>query len=116
LLARIASRPSTDQQANELAFGTRHTFAAWRVEERGADQLLMCDFSGRTRSWPMVTPLGSGGSRLYFGSAVVPITTAQGQATMGFRFNALLGFHQLCSSALLGAARSRLARLSVRTP
>jgi hypothetical protein len=106
LLARIAFRPSTDEHAKELALGIRDTFAAWRVEERSAEQLLMRDFSGRTRSWLMVIPAGSGGSRLYFGSAVVP---------MGFRFKALLGFHKLYSRALLDAARSRLARLSVRT-
>ena len=77
LLARITSRPSTDEQAKALAFGIRDSFAAWRVEERGADRLPMCEFAGRTRSWLMVIPLGNGLSRLYFGSAVVPITTAQ---------------------------------------
>jgi hypothetical protein len=83
------------------------------VEERGANQLLMCDFSGRTRSWFMVTPAGSGSStitRLYFGSAVVAVVDKQsGQATLGLTFNALLGFHKLYSRALLAAARSRLA-------
>ena len=114
LLAWFACRPSTDAQAKELASGALETFAAWRVEERSANQLLMCDLSGRTRSWLMVAPAGSGNSaftRLYFGSAVVPVVHKQsGQARLGFTFKALLGFHKLYSRALLSAARSRLAR------
>jgi hypothetical protein len=113
LLTWFAGTPSTDAQAKKLASGALGTFAAWRVEERSADQLLMCDISGRTRSWLMVAPAGSGSSaftRLYFGSAVVPVVDKQsGQARLGFAFKALLGFHKLYSRALLSAARSRLA-------
>ena len=113
LLAWFASKPSTDAQAKELASGVLGVFAAWRVEERSANQLLMCDLNGRTRSWFMVTPAGSGSStvtRLYFGSAVVPVVNKQsGQATLGFTFKALLGFHQLYSRALLSAICSRLS-------
>lgn len=113
LLARFASRPSTDAQAGELACGGRESFAAWRVEARSADQLLMCDYTGRTRSWLMVAPDGADGAaatRLYFGSAVVPVVDkSTGQPAMGFMFKALLGFHKLYSRALLSAARSRLA-------
>jgi hypothetical protein len=116
LLAWFASRPSTDAQAKELARGTLRSFAAWHVEERNDNQLLMCDFSGRTRSWLMVVPAGHAGStftRLYFGSAVVPVVDkTSGQATMGFMFKALLGFHKLYSQALLSAARSRLVRFA----
>ena len=105
-------------QAKELASGVLRAFAAWRVEERSANQLLMCDLSGRTRSWFMVTPAGNGGStvtRLYFGSAVVAVVDKQsGQAMLGFTFKALLGFHKLYSRALLSAARSRLAMSALR--
>ena len=114
LLAWFAYRPSTDAQANELDAGAVGTFAAWRVEERSATQLLMCDFTGRTRSWLMVAPAGIGSSprtRLYFGSAVVTVAQKQsGQAMLGFRSKGLLGFHKLYSRALLSEARSRLAR------
>jgi hypothetical protein len=114
LLAWFVSKPSTDAQAKELASGAAGSFAAWRVEERRSDQLLMCDFSGRTRSWLMVAPAGDGSSdctRLYFGSAVVPVVHPRsGQATASFTFKALLGFHKLYSRSLLSAARSRLAR------
>jgi hypothetical protein len=116
LLAWFASRPSTDAQARDLASGVLGTFAAWRVEERRVNQLLMCDLSGRTRSWLMVDPAGTGGSestRLYFGSAVVPVPDkTSGQARLGFKFKALLGFHKLYSRALLRAARTRLARVA----
>ena len=115
LLARLASRPSTDAQVRQLAAGESDTFSAWKVEARTDDQLLMCDLAGRTRSWLMVAqaPGGSGPSstRLYFGSAVVPVVDkVSGEARMGFLFKALLGFHKLYSRVLLHAARSRLAR------
>lgn len=113
LLAWFASRPSTDGQARDLASGMSDTFAAWRVEERSADQLLMCDLSGRTRSWLMVAPVAdsSASTRLYFGSAVVPaFDRASGRPGMGMVFKALLGFHKLYSRALLHSARSRLTR------
>lgn len=114
LLAWFVAKPSTDAQAKQLAGGTLDAFAAWRVEARGADQLLMCDFRGSTRSWLMVATVSCDGvaaTRLYFGSAVVPIRDkATGQATMGFVFRALLGFHKLYSRVLLRAACARLAR------
>ncbi|MCM5681585.1 hypothetical protein M8A51_18830 [Schlegelella sp. S2-27] len=112
LLARLVARPSTDLQAWELARGTRAVFAAWSVEARAADQLLMCDFHGRTRSWLMCVPTANGrAARLFFGSAVVPIVDRRsGQASMGRAFRALLGFHKLYSRILLRAAVARLAR------
>jgi hypothetical protein len=113
LLAWFVRRPSTDAEATALAAGDRDTFAAWHVEARATDQLLLCDLAGRTRSWLMVAPQG-GGTRLYFGSAVVPVVdAASGRRRMGVAFAALLGFHRLYSRALLGAARARLARLHV---
>ncbi len=112
LLAWFVSRPSTDQQASALASGEANSFAAWDVEGRTANQLLMCDLNGRTRSWLMsVTPahVGTDGTRLYFGSAVVPTLDAKsGRKTMGWIFRALLGFHKLYSRVLLRAAVSRL--------
>ena len=116
LLSRVAHRPSTDQEARQLALGTSDTFAAWRVEGRDLDQLLVK--AGRTRSWFMVARDSEGaaagtGTRLYFGSAVVPVVTAAGGARLGLAFHALLGFHALYSRALLRAAASRLERRRV---
>lgn len=112
LLRLFLSKPSTDAQVKQLAAGGMENFAAWRVEARAGDQLLLCDIGGRTRSWLMVAPQAEAqGTRLYFGSAVVPVADrATGKPTMGFPFKALLGFHKLYSRALLGAARARLAR------
>jgi hypothetical protein len=112
ILAWLVDRPSTDAQAEALAAGTLDTFAAWTVEARADDQLLLSDFRGRTRSWLMVEEariIGEPGTRLYFGSAVVPVTDRNsGQATLGISFRALLGFHKLYSRALLQSAKSRL--------
>lgn len=117
LLAWLVSKPSTDTQASQLASGTLDSFAAWSVEDRCEDQLLMCDFQGRTRSWLMVAPAegeSAGSTRLYFGSAVVPARTARTGTEapdLGWTFRLLLGFHKLYSRALLFSAKSRLMRL-----
>ena len=116
LLAWLVSKPSTDAQASQLASGTLDSFAAWSVEERVEDQLLMCDFQGRTRSWLMVVPAegeSAASTRLYFGSAVVPARAARAGARtpdLGLTFRLLLGFHKLYSRALLFSAKSRLMR------
>lgn len=110
ILRIVLSRPSTDEEAKELALGERDSFAAWRVESRSKDELLVA--SGRTRSWLMAVPSTAGldsSTRLYFGSAIVPVKSATtGQGSMGFAFHSLLGFHRLYSKALLQGARSRL--------
>lgn len=119
LLGWLARRPATDAQAIQLSLGQTERFSAWHVEARAADQLLMRDFMGRTRSWLMstvdetATPVCT---RLYFGSAVVPkVARGTGQASFGLTFHALKGFHHLYSKALLGAARARLLALSQAT-
>jgi hypothetical protein len=112
ILKWAVSRPSTDAEAKQLASGVIDKFAAWHVEKRSADQLLLSDLRGATRSWLMVAPLetpNGSGTRLYFGSAVVPVRDSRtGKATMGPGFRALLGFHKIYSEVLLYSARSRL--------
>ena len=113
LIRWLASRPSSDQGARDLSRGACRTFAAWKVESRAANQLLLADYTGRTRSWLMAEPFegppGNVGTRLYFGSAIVPRKDSKtGRARMGFAFHALLGFHNLYSRLLLGAACKRL--------
>lgn len=107
-------RPSTDSDAARLARGETDRFAAWTVEGRDHRQLLLCDLFGRTRSWLMVEAREGGtGTRLYFGSAVVPTprSVERGRPRMGTAFRLLLGFHRLYSRALLRAAcRGLLAR------
>ena len=105
----LVGRPSSTSQIRALARGERDRFAAWTVEGRGDGQLLLADDTGRTRSWLMCEPLAGGGTRLYFGSAVVPrIDPRTGQRRMGAGFRALLGFHRQYSRALLGAAAREL--------
>lgn len=103
ILKYAIGRPSTDDQARQLAAGALDRFAAWDVEQRAPDQILLR--AGRTRSWLMVEALPGGGTRLYFGSAVVPRT---GKAGLGFPFGAMLGLHRLYSRVLLRVARRRL--------
>jgi len=114
LLGWFASRPATDEQAHALGAGPLDAFSAWTVEGRSATQLLLRDFQGRTRSWLMSSPVevdGAPGTRLYFGSAVVPVVNRRtGEARMGFVFRLLLGFHKVYSRVLLRAAVSRLSR------
>jgi len=102
-------KPSSDADVRRLADGTAEAFAAWSLEGRAPDQLLLCDFLSRTRSWLMLEPT-AGGARLYFGSAVVPVGAGAGGGRLGFPFDALLGFHRLYSRVLLGGARGRLSR------
>lgn len=109
LLALVGKR-STDEGARHLALGRDVRFAAWSVEDRSSHQLLLCDFLGRMRSWLMAEG-GPSSTRLYFGSAVVPKSkSATGEASFGFVFHALFGFHRLYTKALMRAAQAKLAR------
>jgi hypothetical protein len=105
ILQWIVDKPSTDAEAKQLAAGARDRFAAWTVEARSADQLLMCDYLGQTRSWLMVACCERDGlpaTRLHFGSVVMQVRR--------FPYNVLLGFHRLYSRILLSSATARLAK------
>ncbi len=115
ILSLLASKPSSDVQVKQLVSGEIANFAAWRVEGRAVNQLLLCDFLGRTRSWLMsvcTEEHDSVTTRLYFGTAVVPKgKSISGQVSYGFAFHALSGFHRLYSRMLIRAALSKLSRL-----
>lgn len=96
ILKYAARRPSTDADVAALAHGDTSQFAAWDVEDRAGDQLLLCDMGGHTRSWFMVAPT-AGGTRLFFGSAVVPAD--------GALMRILLPFHKIYARALLRGTR-----------
>jgi hypothetical protein len=115
LILRLAvSKPSADIQARQLADSSSNKFAAWYVENRSENELLMCDFRGRTRSWLMVVPLNMASdprTRLYFGSVVVPLRNSKtGKLSLGFTYKALLGFHRIYSILLLYSAKSSIER------
>lgn len=116
ILQYLASRPATDADAKQLAVGKATKFSAWRVEGQSSSELLLADVTGRTRSWLMAIPVTASDqparTRLYFGSAVLPRSSNDGQKPgMGWMFHALLGFHRLYSRLLLSAA-SRRVRLT----
>ena len=118
------SRPSTDAEARALASGDADTFAAWRVAGRRNDEILLAEFTGRTRSWLKSMPLAgisTGGvpgrprTRLFFGSAVIPRPhPVTARPSPGGKFNALLGFHRLYSRILLRAACRRTTSPDLR--
>lgn len=115
LLAALARAPSSDDEAKALALGHAEAFAVWTVERRAADQLLLVERSGRTRSWLMVAhPEGATPQTLlYFGSALLMRRDPRtGQPQMSRVARALLGLHDLYSRALLRAARARLAAIT----
>ena len=119
-ILRVAvGRPSTDVQAGRLAAGLLDRFAAWEIEDRAPNQVLLTDWLGRTRSWLMVVPQAApdGGrpvsTRLFFGSAVVPVHRPSARPrTLGFLFHAMLGFHQAYSRLLLRAAAKNLMSIN----
>ncbi|MBL8100346.1 MAG: hypothetical protein JNK81_14275 [Anaerolineales bacterium] len=104
ILTYTVRKPSSDVEAKKLSIAEIDKFAAWTVESRSENQMLMCDFVGRTRSWFMVENAGDK-TKLYFGSAVVPEKRGEG---LGFIFILLLGFHQIYSILLLWSAKSKL--------
>jgi hypothetical protein len=110
ILQLAVSKPSSDAEVNLLAEGETDTFAAWSVENRGENQLLMCDFQGRTRLWLMIEPVESSNrTRLYLGSALVPFkNTKTGVSSFGLTFYALNWVHKIYSVVLLLSAKSRL--------
>jgi hypothetical protein len=111
LIRALLSRPSTDAQARQLAAGSLDSFAAWKVEGRAREQILMADVTGRTKSWLMVASIGEKGTRLYFGSAVMPVRRKK---PLGPRWasGVMLGFHKLYSRVLLRGAAARVPSIS----
>jgi hypothetical protein len=111
ILRMLVHSVSTDSEARAVANGLGDSFAIWRVGERSATQLLMCDRYERTRSWFRVAPLNGGGTLLQFGSAVAAARESQtGTKSLGGGFRLLLGFHVLYSQVLLHAAKTGVVK------
>lgn len=112
LILFLIGRGCTDADVRALAAGQAETFAAWTVEARAENQLLVCDFARLTRSWLMAaTADGSEATRLYFGSAVVPRakdSAGKPRPSAGFRW--LQPVHAFYARALLRAAARKLSR------
>jgi hypothetical protein len=99
LLGAVLGKKADNEDVARLARGEAEQFSAWSVEARSADQIMLCDFQGKTRSWLMVMPIEQG-TRLHFGSAVVPARSR----TDRIAFAALTGFHRWYSRTLLRSA------------
>ncbi len=113
ILRWAVNRPSNNAQARQLADGLLDRYAAWTVEARAPDQVLLCDLTHRTRSWLMVERMAAEPpeTRLYFGSAVVPKRDpVTGKSDSDWHFRALMGFHRAYSQMLLTGAASSLRR------
>jgi hypothetical protein len=113
LLSLVTLKRTKDDEAVELSWGRSDNYSIWTVEGRESNQIMLCDFTGNTRSWLMVEK--SSGSEistcLYFGSVVVPKGKVEnGQASFGVLFHLFGKFHQVYSRALLNAAYRKLLR------
>ncbi len=111
ILTWAVNKPSNDTEAAALSVGDSDSFAAWSVEGRTDNQLLMCDYQHRTRSWLMTEPLdGRNRTRLYFGTAVASRRpNGKKDRSFGIAFRMLAGFHKLYARALLRAAVGNLS-------
>jgi hypothetical protein len=108
-LIALLGRPSSDAMARAVAHGDGERLAVWTVEARRADELLMHEDSGATRSWFKAEAGEGGATTLWFGSAVVPRRRGPGgEARFSWVFHALMGFHRGYSRALLRAAARKL--------
>ena len=112
VLKWLVNKPSTDEGVQLLALGEVKKFAAWSVEARAENQLLLCDYQGQTRSWLRVIEQDDGVTSIYFGSAVVYKRDNKGRTiefNQVFKFISL--FHHIYSKALLSCAAKKLLKL-----
>ena len=105
VLTLVLRRRITQTSVLALAQGAE-TFAAWRVEDRAEGQILLCDLSGRTRSWLAVAAKDGGVTRLLFGSAVV---AGKGRE-LPRSVRLLMPFHKAYARALLRLAEWKLRK------
>lgn len=107
ILKLALGKPSTDEEARLLAKEKIESFSAWTVETRNETQLLMSDYSGKTRFWIMVEHDNElKKTRLYFGSAVLP--NKDGMMPKSIWFKLMMQFHRLYSIILLWSAKSNI--------
>lgn len=105
LLGALLGKRASEADVARLAAGQTERFSAWTVESRRSDEILLRDYQGKTRSWLKVTSI-PGGTRLFFGSAVVPAKSRADKEA----FTLLQGFHRWYSRVLLRGAVRRLNR------
>ena len=97
----LIGRGASPSDIAALAAGRTSNFAAWSVEAREADQILLRDFQDRTCSWLQVEPQDDS-TRLWFGSGVRHPDSAV--------FRALMPAHRWYARQLLAGAVRRLLK------
>lgn len=107
ILSVALQKLSTDQEASLLAENKVDQFSAWGVEARNDNQLLMADYSNKTRFWIMIEKsVEKETTKLHFGSAVLP--NKEGVMPKAIWFRVLMKLHKLYSIILLWSAKSKL--------
>lgn len=114
ILSVITSRPATNSEAVEFSLGRTESYSIWTVESRSSNQILLCDFTDKTRSWLMVKTSRTEEvvtTRLFFGSVVIPKKVSDsGNRSFGILFHLFGGFHRIYSKALLNASYRNLLK------
>lgn len=115
ILSIATFKAASDREAAELSLEKSNSYSIWTVENRNSNQIILRDFTKKTRSWLMVKTLKNEESvisRLFFGSVVVPSKVSDsGHASFGVLFHLLSRFHLWYSKALLKAAYKKLLNL-----
>ena len=102
----LIGKGATVGDIDNLADHDATDFAAWSVEARTDDQILLRDFRGSTRSWLHVSSI-EGGTRLWFGSAVIATSRNGEDKALPKAAVALMDGHVFYAKQLIrGAVRS----------
>lgn len=108
ILKLTIGKPSTDADIARLANGSADHMAAWRVLERGDNQLLLEVPDTAVRTW-LMRQVDGDQTHLYFGSALLALRKdKEGNPTIGPVFRGLMGFHKFYARALLFCAKRAL--------
>ena len=104
LISLVTGHKSSHAQLDELLSKKTKIFSAWTECQRNENQLIMCDYQGRTCSWFMVEP-HKNGTYLYFGTVLKRTNYFPRFEWLSKPiFTLLLPVHGLYSRLLLSAA------------
>lgn len=118
VLKHVMRLPSTDSDLESLLDGNQEKFAAWSIERRTANELLMCDIASKTKSWFMVTQTGDSAKQrtlVHFGTVVVATPDRRsGEPKLGTLFRLFMPLHLLYARSLLLVAVRDLRSAAAR--
>jgi len=114
LLSIVTFKVATDSDAMALSLDQSERYSIWTVERRQSNQILLRDFTQKTRSWLMIEKRKDDDAvitRLFFGSVVVPKSvSSKGHASFGVLFHMFDRFHKFYSRMLLRSAYKSLLK------